>query len=71
MSRTSKGPRLYKRAARRKNGAIVRNSVWVVLDGSKEISTGVAATPDQSKESWPRLFGQRPAGFKWIPAGLC
>lgn len=49
MSRTSKGPRLYKRAARRKNGAIVRNSVWVVLDGSKEISTGVAATPDQSK----------------------
>ncbi|MCK1578701.1 site-specific integrase [Bradyrhizobium sp. 168] len=49
MSRTSKGPRLYKRAARRKNGAVVRNSVWVVLDGSKEISTGVAATPDQSK----------------------
>lgn len=49
MSRTGKGPRLYKRAARRKNGAIVRNPVWVVLDGSKEISTGVAATPDQSK----------------------
>ncbi|MEY9595891.1 hypothetical protein ABIF74_000581 [Bradyrhizobium japonicum] len=24
-----------------------------------------------SEESWPRLFGQRPAGFKWIPAGLC
>ncbi|MHC2583993.1 putative butyrate kinase (DUF1464 family) [Bradyrhizobium diazoefficiens] len=24
-----------------------------------------------SRESWPRLFGQRPAGFKWIPAGLC
>ncbi|MEY9418479.1 ABC-type glycerol-3-phosphate transport system substrate-binding protein [Bradyrhizobium japonicum] len=23
------------------------------------------------EESWPRLFGQRPAGFKWIPAGLC
>ncbi|MEY9237887.1 hypothetical protein ABIF68_011089 [Bradyrhizobium japonicum] len=22
-------------------------------------------------QSWPRLFGQRPAGFKWIPAGLC
>ncbi|MEY9229843.1 hypothetical protein ABIF68_009168 [Bradyrhizobium japonicum] len=22
-------------------------------------------------KSWPRLFGQRPAGFKWIPAGLC
>ncbi|MEY9394941.1 beta-lactamase superfamily II metal-dependent hydrolase [Bradyrhizobium japonicum] len=23
------------------------------------------------RKSWPRLFGQRPAGFKWIPAGLC
>jgi hypothetical protein len=23
------------------------------------------------RQSWPRLFGQRPAGFKWIPAGLC
>ncbi|MGY3396472.1 hypothetical protein ACVWW6_009063 [Bradyrhizobium sp. USDA 3311] len=30
--------------------------------------------PDPSPyvaQSWPRLFGQRPAGFKWIPAGLC
>ncbi|WLB85650.1 hypothetical protein QIH91_21960 [Bradyrhizobium japonicum USDA 135] len=25
----------------------------------------------QREKSWPRLFGQRPAGFKWIPAGLC
>ncbi|MEY9415112.1 hypothetical protein ABIF69_001554 [Bradyrhizobium japonicum] len=24
-----------------------------------------------TNKSWPRLFGQRPAGFKWIPAGLC
>lgn len=48
MSRTSKGPRLYKRTARRKAGAIVRHPVWVVLDGRKEISTGIAATPDQS-----------------------
>lgn len=48
MSRTSKGPRLYKRATRRKNGAVVRQPVWVVLDGHKEISTGVTATPDQS-----------------------
>ncbi|MCP1742394.1 hypothetical protein ACVMGC_010281 [Bradyrhizobium barranii subsp. barranii] len=27
--------------------------------------------PPNDQESWPRLFGQRPAGFKWIPAGLC
>ncbi|MCP1742013.1 hypothetical protein ABIF65_002820 [Bradyrhizobium japonicum] len=25
----------------------------------------------EASQSWPRLFGQRPAGFKWIPAGLC
>ncbi|MHC2378763.1 glutathione peroxidase [Bradyrhizobium liaoningense] len=25
----------------------------------------------KAHQSWPRLFGQRPAGFKWIPAGLC
>ncbi|WP_166216893.1 hypothetical protein [Bradyrhizobium septentrionale] len=22
-------------------------------------------------QSWSRLFGQRPAKIKWIPAGLC
>jgi hypothetical protein len=27
--------------------------------------------PPEKAQSWPRLFGQRPAGFKWIPAGLC
>ena len=26
---------------------------------------------ENAPESWPRLFGQRPARFKWIPAGLC
>ncbi len=30
-----------------------------------------AAALKDGLESWPRLFGQRPAGFKWIPAGLC
>lgn len=49
MSRTSKGPRLYKRATRRKNGAVVKHAVWVVLDGRKEISTGVAASPAEPK----------------------
>ncbi|MFK4507021.1 hypothetical protein [Bradyrhizobium daqingense] len=29
------------------------------------------AVPADGGQSWPRLFGQRPAGFKWIPAGLC
>ncbi len=49
MSRTSKGPRLYKRSPRRKGGAIVRVAQWVILDGAKEIATGCAASPAQSK----------------------
>ncbi len=38
------------------------------------ILCGTNLTPQHrstAMESWPRLFGQRPAGFKWIPAGLC
>ncbi|MHC2810092.1 hypothetical protein ACVMII_009899 [Bradyrhizobium diazoefficiens] len=34
-------------------------------DGCVEMDTNPV------EKSWPRLFGQRPAGFKWIPAGLC
>lgn len=49
MSRTSKGPRLYKRSARRKDGVIVKHAVWVIRDGAKEVSTGVLASPAQSK----------------------
>ncbi|MGC0391893.1 hypothetical protein ACVIU7_002871 [Bradyrhizobium liaoningense] len=33
--------------------------LWDMLNGKRH------------PKSWPRLFGQRPAGFKWIPAGLC
>ncbi|MBR0884648.1 MULTISPECIES: hypothetical protein [Bradyrhizobium] len=32
---------------------------------------GVRVWQPVRHQSWPRLFGQRPAGFKWIPAGLC
>ncbi|MCP1776793.1 hypothetical protein ACVIU4_008018 [Bradyrhizobium barranii subsp. barranii] len=35
------------------------------------VDTGTVPARYRSSESWPRLFGQRPAGFKWIPAGLC
>ncbi|BAR63254.1 hypothetical protein ACFLEY_47975 (plasmid) [Bradyrhizobium sp. YCK136] len=35
-------------------------------DGDRVFAIVVPVT-----QSWPRLFGQRPAGFKWIPAGLC
>lgn len=40
MSRRSKGPRLYLRSARSAQGAA---AVWVIRDGSKEISTGCGA----------------------------
>ena len=32
---------------------------------------GDVATIGTGEESWRRLFGQRPAEIKWIPAGLC
>jgi hypothetical protein len=46
MSRTGKGPRLCKRAARRKDGVVTQHAVWVVRDGRSEISTGVTASED-------------------------
>jgi integrase len=48
MSRTSKGPRLYKRSARKKDGVIVKHAVWVIRDGGKEVSTGVVGSPGES-----------------------
>ncbi len=40
-----------------------------------EFVPGAAAMIDDVvvgfEESWRRLFGQRPAEIKWIPAGLC
>lgn len=43
MSRTAKGPRLYKRSARRKHGVIIKQPVWVILDRGREISAGCFA----------------------------
>jgi hypothetical protein len=52
MPRTSKGPRLWKRPARRKNGRIIAASVWIIKDGGKHIATGCVADPS----------GKRPPG---------
>jgi hypothetical protein len=35
-----------------------KNAEWFRFEGTSE-------------ESWPRLFGQLPANFKWISAGVC
>ena len=34
------------------------------------IHTDLGAIFVSLKQRWLRLFGQRPAGFKWIPAGV-
>ncbi|MHC2284219.1 hypothetical protein [Bradyrhizobium barranii] len=45
--------------------AVHAKKVTAAFDGGRLTSNGGVM------QSWPRLFGQRPAGFKWIPAGLC
>lgn len=45
MPRVSKGPRLWKRPARRKDGKIIGSAVWVIKDGGRHIATGCIARP--------------------------
>lgn len=36
----------------------------------KRLRSGASNKSDVGGERWLRFFGQRPAGFKWIPAGV-
>ncbi|MBK3664901.1 site-specific integrase [Bradyrhizobium diazoefficiens] len=45
MPRTSKGPRLWKRPSRRKDGKLIASAVWIIKDGGKHIATGCVASP--------------------------
>lgn len=45
MPRTSKGPRLWKRPARRKAGKLIGSAVWIIKDGDRHIATGCLAKP--------------------------
>ncbi|HMF66773.1 MAG TPA: site-specific integrase, partial [Phyllobacterium sp.] len=49
MPRISKGPRLYKRKAKRKNGRLVANAVWTIRDGEREVATGIFAGEAERK----------------------
>lgn len=40
MPRRSKGAHLWLRPARRKHGRVVARAVWIIIDGSRHISTG-------------------------------
>src|SRR5882762_3435724 len=49
MPRISKGPRLYKRKAKRRNGRLIANAVWTVRDGDREVATGIFAGEAERK----------------------
>ena len=49
MPRISKGPRLYKRKAKRKNGRVIANAVWTIRDGEREVATGILAGEAERK----------------------
>jgi integrase len=49
MPRISKGPRLYKRKAKRRNGRLIANAVWTIRDGDREVATGVFAREAERK----------------------
>ncbi|MGY4319048.1 tyrosine-type recombinase/integrase [Bradyrhizobium sp. JR3.5] len=49
MPRISKGPRLYKRKAKRKSGRLIANAVWTIRDGDCEVATGVLASEAERK----------------------
>ncbi|MHC2273744.1 hypothetical protein ACVME8_000355 [Bradyrhizobium diazoefficiens] len=50
---------------------VPRRTIEQILGVARFAPSGANIQPWHVYESWPRLFGQRPAGFKWIPAGLC
>src|SRR5258705_4856850 len=49
MPRVSKGPRLYKRKAKRRNGRLIANAVWTIRDGEREVATGIFAGEAERK----------------------
>ena len=51
MPRISKGPRLYKRKTKRKNGRIIASAVWTIRDGEREVATGIFAGKTERKPS--------------------
>lgn len=66
MPRISKGPRLYKRKAKRRNGRLIANAVWTIRDGDREVATGVFASeaerkpPKAAEDAYRALYSDRP-----------
>ena len=65
MPRHSKGPRLWRRSARRKNGKIVAAPVWIIKDGDKHISTGCTTNsterrpPKRAEEALAKYIAEK------------
>ena len=53
MPRRSKGARLWLRPARRKGNRIIRNAVWIIIDGNRHVATGCLA--GEAREAERRL----------------
>ena len=53
MPRPSKGARLWLRPARRNDGRLISNSVWIIIDGNRHIATG--CLKHQAHEAEKRL----------------
>jgi hypothetical protein len=49
MPRPNKGARLYKRKARYAGGKLVRQALWIIKDGDRNIATGCVAQPSETK----------------------
>lgn len=47
--RHGKGPRLWRRPARLKDGRVIANSVWIIRDGGRDYATGVIARSADKK----------------------
>jgi integrase len=65
MPRISKGPRLWKRPARRRGRKVVASAVWVIKDGGKHIATGCLAgkaekrPPAAAEQALARYIAQK------------
>jgi integrase len=49
MSRAGKGPRLWKRQPRKRNGRIIASAVWIIKDDGRHTSTGCLASPTEGR----------------------
>jgi hypothetical protein len=58
MPRSSKGPHLWKRPARRKDGKLIARAIWIIKDGGRQTATGCLADaggPQPPEEAKRRL----------------